>query len=53
MLQNSASQVNQLAIRGDKEDKNRITGFRGSKEAYEKAINSMIKTYNDLIAKKQ
>ena len=53
MLQNSASKLNQLAIRGDKEDKNRITGFRGTKEEYEKAINSMLETYSDLIAKKQ
>lgn len=50
MLQNSASVLNQLAIRD--EETNRIKGFRGSEEWFKRAVQDTIDRYDEIISNK-
>lgn len=52
MLQNSASKLNQLAIRDDEKDPNRITGFNGSEENFKAKVKEMIDLYDEKIKQK-
>jgi hypothetical protein len=51
MLQNSASTLNQLAVR-DK-NTNEIKSFKGSEANFRKKVQETIDTYNTLIEKKE
>ena len=53
MLQNSASKLNQLAIRDDKSDPNKITGFNGSEQNFRAKVKEMIDIYNEKIKQKE
>lgn len=52
MLQNSASKLNQIAIRDDVDDTNRITGFRGSEKNFKARVREMIELYDEKIMQK-
>jgi hypothetical protein len=53
MLQNSASALNQLALREDEKDPNRITWFRWSEANFKKVIQKTIDEYNTIINRKK
>jgi len=53
MLQNSASKLNQIAIRDDDDDVNRITWFKGSEKNFKAVIQETINEYNRIIKLKE
>jgi len=53
MLQNSASALNQLALREDDDDPNRITWFRGSEANFKRKVKETVDEYEKIINKKK
>lgn len=53
MLQNSASTLNQLALRENEDDPNQITWFKGSTANFKAKVQATIDRYEEIIAKKE